>query len=381
VKALISGAGIAGLATGIALRQDGHEVEIFERMPELREIGAGLMIWPNGSRSLQALGVEIDAVTIRHMSVCTWRGRRVSDYPLESVAARFGFEPAFVHRADLQAALAVRFGTEGLHCNAVVGGFQQDGAEVQVMMRDGTAAAGDLLVGADGLRSPVRRELLEDGDPVYLGSTIWRGIVDDRGIPLPPGHGFDWVGRGSEFVAFPLLHNRIYWSGVIKQPPGEKPGPSGHKGDLLGQFGDWAQPIPDLVAATAETAIVRNDMYDRRPARRWSGGRVTLVGDAAHPMTPNAGQGACQALEDAVALADSINTTSNLTDAFGLYEDRRRRHANRLVAMARQATRGTQLENQILCAIRDGLASLVPNWLLMKMLDSYVGGTQIKADG
>jgi 2-polyprenyl-6-methoxyphenol hydroxylase-like FAD-dependent oxidoreductase len=95
-------------------------------------------------------------------------------------------------------------------------------------------------------------------------------------------------------------------------------GPSGYKGNLLNSFGDWAQPIPALVAATEETAILRNDMYDRPPARRWSGGRVALVGDAAHPMTPNAGQGACQALEDAVALADSIRRSSSLTEAFGL---------------------------------------------------------------
>src|SRR4029077_17521668 len=139
-------------------------------MPELREIGAGLMIWPNGARSLEALGVEIDAVTIKRMSVCTWRGRQVNDYPLESVAARFGFEPAFVHRADLQAALAARFGTDGLHFDAQVSGFKQGGHEVEVITRDGTAAAGDLLVGADGLRSQVRRQLLDDGDPVFLGS-------------------------------------------------------------------------------------------------------------------------------------------------------------------------------------------------------------------
>jgi 2-polyprenyl-6-methoxyphenol hydroxylase-like FAD-dependent oxidoreductase len=355
VKALISGAGIAGLATGIALRQAGLDVEIFERAPDLREIGAGLMIWPNGARSLQALGIEIDAVTIRHMSVCTWRGRQVNGNPLESVAARFGFEPVFVHRADLQATLARSFGTEALHFNAAVSGFKQRGTEVQILMRDGTAAAGDLLVGADGLRSPVRQELLEDGDPVYLGSTIWRGVVDSHGISLPPGHGFDWVGRGSEFVAFPLLHDRMYWSGVIKQQRGEKPGPNGHKGDLLHHFSDWAEPIPALIAATADAAILRNDMYDRPPAQRWSQGQVTLVGDAAHPMTPNAGQGACQALEDAVALADSIKRASNL---------------------ARQATRAAQLDSPLLCALRDGVAGLMPSWLFLRMLDSYLGGTQ-----
>jgi 2-polyprenyl-6-methoxyphenol hydroxylase-like FAD-dependent oxidoreductase len=168
----------------------------------------------------------------------------------------------------------------------------------------------------------------------------------------------------------------MYWSGVIKQPSGEKPGPSGHKGYLLHSFSDWAQPIPALIGATADAAILRNDMYDRPPARRWSEGRVTLVGDAAHPMTPNAGQGACQALEDAVALADSIKRASNLTEGLEPYEGRRRRRANRLVTMARQATRAAQLDSPLLCAVRDGLGGLMPSWLFLRMLDPYVGGTQ-----
>lgn len=117
-------------------------------MAELQEIGAGLMIWPNGPRSLRALGVEIDALAIHLMSVCTWRGRQVNDYPFESVAARFGFQPVFVHRADLLAALARRFGTEGLLFDAVVSGFKQDGAEVQVTMRDGTTVMSTRLVGS-----------------------------------------------------------------------------------------------------------------------------------------------------------------------------------------------------------------------------------------
>jgi 2-polyprenyl-6-methoxyphenol hydroxylase-like FAD-dependent oxidoreductase len=370
VKALIAGAGIGGLATGIALRQAGLDVQVFERSRELREIGAGLMIWPNGTRSLQALGVEVRALTVHRISFCNWHGRQLIEVPVDTISERYGSDIAFVHRADLQAALATRFGRDWLRLGADVGGFEEVGAQVQVKLRDGTVATGDLLVGADGLRSVVRRQLLGDGDPVYLGSTIWRGIVGSEGLALQRGHGVNWVGRGSEFLAFHLADDRIYWACVTKESQGEKPGPGGHKQDVLKRFCNWAQPVPALIAATEDAAILRNDMYDRPLARRWSRGRVTLVGDAAHPMTPNQGQGACQALEDAVALGESVKRGSDLTEALELYERRRLRRANRIVAVSRQASRAVQIDNRLLCAIRDGFARLLPSRVVLRMLDA-----------
>jgi 2-polyprenyl-6-methoxyphenol hydroxylase-like FAD-dependent oxidoreductase len=370
VKALIAGAGIGGLAAGIALRQAGLEVQIFERSPQLQEIGAGLMIWPNGSRALESLGVEAKTLEVKNVTLSNWRGRRLVEMPVGSAYVRYGHSVSFVHRADLQAALAKTFGPEGLRLGCEVRGFSDNEAEVEVALNDGTVAAGDLLVGADGLRSPVRRQLLGDGDPTYLGSTIWRGLVASEGIAVPPGSGINWWGRGSEFLAFHLADSKIYWAGVTKEPRGERPGPRGHKHDLRERFGDWAQPVPALIAATTDAAILRNDMYDRPPASHWSRGRVTLAGDAAHPMSPNQGQGACQALEDGVALGESVKRTSSLAEAFQLYERRRLRRANREVAMSRQATRGVQIANPLLCTLRDGFMSLLPGRLILRIQDA-----------
>ena len=330
MKALIAGAGIGGLAAGIALRRAGLEVQIFERSPQLQEIGAGLMIWPNGSRALKSLGVEAKTLEVKNVTLSNWHGRRLVEMPVDSAYVRYGHSVSFVHRADLQAALAKSFGTEGLRLGCEVRGFVQDESRVEVALNDGTVAAGDLLVGADGLRSPVRRQLLGDGDPTYLGSTIWRGLAPGEGIALADGCGINWWGRGSEFLAFHLAGGTIYWAGVTKEPRGEKPGPTGHKNDLLERFGDWTQPVPTLIAATDEASILRNDMFDRAPVGRWSRGRVTLAGDAAHPMSPNQGQGACQALEDGVALGESLERTSSLAEAFQLYEGRRLRRTARI---------------------------------------------------
>ena len=370
MKALIAGAGIGGLAAGIALRRAGVEVKIFERSGEMREIGAGLMIWPNGTRAMQALGVEVKAMTIDRLFFRNWRGRLLMEAPLRAISERYGSNVSVVHRADLQSALVRRLGREVLKLGAEVIGFEEAGAEVKVKLRDGTADAGDLLIGADGLRSAVRRQLLDDGDPVYLGATIWRGMVNSEGLSLKPGHGINWIGRGSEFLAFHLADQRIYWACVTKEPRGETAGPGGHKQDVLDRFAAWEEDIPALVAATEPAAILRNDMYDRPPARRWSHGRVTLAGDAAHPMTPNQGQGACQALEDAVALGKSLEGAPDIASAFEMYEMQRMRRANRAVAMSRQASRGVHIENPLLCALRDGLASALPHRLLLRMLDS-----------
>jgi 2-polyprenyl-6-methoxyphenol hydroxylase-like FAD-dependent oxidoreductase len=373
LKALIAGGGIAGLAAGIALRRAGLDVEILERSSHLQEIGAGLMIWPNGSRALKFLGVDVRTLEVRKVTLCNSHGRRLMELPVDSAYDRYGSNVTFVHRADLLAALAKGFGSQGLRLGGDVRSFVEDDAKVEVMLRDGTVASGDLLVGADGLRSAVRRQLLADGDPTYLGSTIWRGLTGSEGMALPPGCGINWWGHGSEFLAFHLAAGSIYWAGVTKEPRGERPGPEGHKQDLLERFGDWAEPVPALIAATKEAAILRNDMYDRPPARAWSRGRATLVGDAAHPMTPNQGQGACQALEDGVALGESIRRTSSLTEAFQLYERRRLRRANQVVTMSRQATRGVQVDNPLLCVLRNGLVSLLPRRLIFRMQDATLG--------
>ena len=379
MKALIAGAGIGGLAAGIALRRAGLHVKIFERSSEMREIGAGLMIWPNGTRALRALGVEVRAMTIDRLFFRNWRGRQLMEAPVRAISERFGSNVSVVHRAHLQSALVRSLGRDALNLGAEVSGFEEAGAQVLVKLRDGNVEPGDLLIGADGLRSAVRRKLLADGDPVYLGATIWRGMVSSEGLSIKPGYGINWIGRGSEFLAFHLADHRIYWAGVTKEPRGEKPGPDGHKQDVLERFAAWEEDIPALIAATEPGAILRNDMYDRPPSRSWSRGRVTLLGDAAHPMTPNQGQGACQALEDAVALGDCLVGATHLTKAFEMYESRRIHRANRAVAMSRQASRGVHIENPVLCAIRDGLAATLPSRVLLKMLDATLAAEPEKA--
>ena len=370
-KALIAGAGIAGLAAGIALRKAGLDVEIFERASDMREIGAGLSITPNGAVALGKLGVEVKVLEVRRLTMKTWRGQHLMHVPMDVMKQRYGSAFLIAHRADLRAALSAAFGPSGeVRFRAEVVGFDDMQEAVRVNLQNGDSVAGDLLVGADGVRSAVRRRLLDDGAPVYTGSTVWRGVVSAQGLGLDAGDGLNWVGRGGEFIAFQMIGDRIYWAAVAKAAEGERPDPSGHKADLLRRFGDWDDSVRAQVAATDEKAILRNDMYDRPPSRTWTKGRVTLIGDAAHPMTPNAGQGANQALEDAVALGESLAGQSDIPAALMAYQRRRLARANRIVGLSRQATRATQLENGVLSALRDGLARYTPRWVLFRMMDA-----------
>lgn len=358
-RAVIAGAGIGGLAAALALRRAGLEVQVLERTRDLREIGAALLLWPNGTAALRTLGVEVRTLDVRRFSMRDRHDRVITEAPVDRLAERFGSAMTVVHRADLQAGLRRALGEDAIRLDSEVIGFADGEAAVDVRLRGRETVEADLLVGADGLRSAVRRQLLGDGDPDYLGATVWRGVVDAGGLAVEPAQGINWVGRGAEFLALHVAGGRVYWAGVTKEPEGSGAGPGGHRADLTRRFGDWPEPVPGLISATDEDAILRNDMYDRKPVASWSRGRVTLLGDAAHPMTPNAGQGACQALEDAIALGDSFSRSPDPALALPDYERRRLRRANWVVRMSHRTSRVVQMENPLLCALRDGATRLL----------------------
>lgn len=369
-KAIIAGGGIGGLAAAIALRAAGLEVEVMERANVHREIGAAVVIWPNGTRALRSLGVEPAWLEVRQMSLMRSDGRLLTAPPVAALASRYGSGMMLVHRAELHAALLHALGGEAVRMGAEVGGFWETASGVRVRLAGGGEAEADLLIGADGLRSAVRGQLIGDGQPDYRGFTAWRGEVPAGRVEVEPGSGRNWWGRGGEFLAFPMTQGRLYWAGTANAPARAGPGPGGHKQDVLERFAGWHPDIVSMVQATDAGAILRTDIYDRPPLRSWSRGRVTLLGDAAHPMTPSQGQGACQALEDAVELGRSFVGASAVGEAMAAYERARVRRANRVVTLSRQASRSIQSDNPLLCRVRDLAVRLLPPSALLRALDA-----------
>ncbi|MBJ7602766.1 MAG: FAD-dependent monooxygenase [Candidatus Dormibacteraeota bacterium] len=369
MEVLVVGGGIGGLATGIALRQAGHEVRVLERAAKIAEVGAGLGIWPNGRRALAALGAgDTPGLPVRRLHLRSWRGRLLSEVPLAELKRRYGSELIVMHRADLQGSLLEILGRHTVQLGSEVIGFEPSGSRVHVTLKSGRHCDTDLLVGADGIRSTVRQRLLTDGEPRFSGATCWRSVTR---FALEEGTAFNWWGRGGEFGIFPLRDGSVYWFGVQNRPSGEAESARGRKADAMEAFASWPEVIPAVVQATHEGSILRNDLYDRPPVGRWSRGRVTLVGDAAHPMLPNAAQGACQALEDAATLGTSAQSGS-IEEGLKMYEARRRHAANAIVSQSHRTARLVGSTNPLIIGLRDLLIAHAPRSVVWRQLESMM---------
>jgi 2-polyprenyl-6-methoxyphenol hydroxylase-like FAD-dependent oxidoreductase len=374
-KAVVIGGGIGGLTAAISLRRAGVEAVVFERSPELREVGAGIALWANATKALRKLGLY-EAVRDRAAEIGgetrTWLGRRLFAIPAEAMRSRFGEANLVMHRADLQAALLAAQPDDAVRLGANLESFSQDGEAVVAHFSEGREETADFLVGADGLRSTVRARLLDDGPPRYAGFTAWRGIAEGVEGLVPDGVGLNLWGRGMEFGLISIGRGRAYWYLTKNVPEGGAEAPCGRKEEVLGHLRGWYGAARAAVEATEDASILRNDIFDREPVWRWGEGRATLLGDAAHPMTPNLGQGACQAIEDAVVLGASVRGTRSAA-SLRSYEARRIQRTGVVVRASRSMARVLQIEAPLLCGVRDAVVRRMPGGVRMGRLDPIVG--------
>lgn len=356
------GAGIGGLSAAIALRRVGLEVTVHERAPELREVGAGLMLWANALRALDALGagdaVRAATMPVARVTLAAREGhrvqRRIETAPFERA---LGYAPfvGFVHRAELVAALAGLLPAGSLRFGHELVGVEERGERVAVRFANGHTDEADLLVGADGLRSAVRAALICDAPPRYAGYTCWRGVAP-RPAALAPGELHLWTGRGAQVGLNAMTEDRVYWFATRNAPAGGRA--PDERAAALDAFRGWAAPLPELIAATPADRVLRGDILDRPPARPWTRGRVVLVGDAAHPTTPNFGQGGGMAIEDAVVLARRLATAPDVAAALAGSEAERFARAAAVTNEAWAFGRMLQWEHPAAVAVRDALAGL-----------------------
>jgi 2-polyprenyl-6-methoxyphenol hydroxylase-like FAD-dependent oxidoreductase len=319
-RVAIVGGGIGGLTLAIALRQRGLTADVYEQAPELTEIGAAVALSANSNRELARLGVldQIDAVATEPSELIyrSWKdGRRIAAFPVHKDLAyrtRFGAPYYGIHRADLQRILSGALGGSGLHLGHRLLDIAGDGDAIRLTFDGGGTAEADLVVGADGVRSPVRRWVTGDEETVYSGTSAYRGIVPVERLPnLPDPQAIQfWMGPDAH-----LLHYAIGGGGeavnffaVIEGP---KTWP--HKdrwlteiepGEALESFKGWQPAVTEMVGAVEHT--VRWGLFTVRPLLHWHRGRVVLIGDSAHAMLPHHGQGANTTIEDAITLAELL---------------------------------------------------------------------------
>ncbi len=361
---IVVGGGIGGLSAAIALRCAGWDAQVFERAPEPGEVGAGIGLWANATRVLRRFGV-LDEVVRRGMviagvKVLDPRGRLLQEMPVRD----YGAPGVLIHRAELHAALLDALPPWAVQPDAVFERYEETGEGVRAWFAGLGVVEGEALVGADGLRSAVRAQALGDGAPVYRGYPVWRGVARDAGLARRIGGVLtETVGAGRRFGTVPIGGERVAWWATANEPEGTDDASEGRKAKLLRLFADWHAPVPELLEATPEAEILKNDTYDRPPVRHWGTGRVTLLGDAAHPTTPNFGQGGCMAIEDAAVLARNLCADADVPAALRAYERERAGRTAEIVRQSRAYGGIAQWENPVAVRLRSAMFRLTPGFV------------------
>jgi len=347
---LIAGGGIAGLTAALCLAKSGNaHVRVFEQAPAPAEVGAGIQVSPNASRILIALGLgaALDHVAVMPDELRIFNGRRgrlLTSLPLAATArSRYGAPYYVVHRADLQVQLleaVKRTRNASVHFDCNVDALAAHGRGITIQTSAGQEHTGQALIGADGLRSAVRRHLVGDGEPVYSGYTAWRGMVPAEKVPDQLHGAFTglWLNRSAHVVHYPVQggHQMNVVVIVRGDTPYEGWAVRGHKDDLLPALAHLSGPFRDLLQRVDHWLTW--SLFDRQPERRIVADRAALIGDAAHPMLPFLAQGGAMAIEDAEAIAKALesNGYSDIPQAFRTYQAAREKRTAKVQKAARR---------------------------------------------
>lgn len=344
-RVIIIGGGIGGTATACALSRAGLDFAIYERTKSLREVGAGIALWANATHILQNLDLLEAAIQV---------GCLITNYQFNSRHGRElvniavdGFElPVIgIHRAKLHQLLWQNISSEKFILGETFERLECRENQVHAYFASGLGVTGNALIGADGLRSRVRTAILGDEPPTYRNFKTWRGLTNYVPDQYRPGYIQEFLGGGRGFGFMMLGQGKIYWYAAATASEGQPDTAGGRKKELETMYEDWFPAIPELVVATDEANILITDLYDRPPKQPWSQGNITLLGDAAHPMLPTMGQGACTALEDAYVVAKCLADQSDPVTAFQHYESLRFPRTKAIVEQSLQSSKMGKLKH------------------------------------
>ena len=337
LRVAIIGGGLGGLAAALALSAKGLHAKVYEQADQLHEIGAGIVLYPNGLKILDRIGL---GPRISRIGTPLGAFRlHAPDGTLVSVE-RYGSDvgPLGMHRGDLEATLAAALPVEVVQTGWRCIDFAQHDQAAMVSFDNGVTVEADVVIGADGIHSVLQRHVVEPTEPVFSGMVAYRGLIPAAQLPDWPRDLVVWGGQGKHITSYPVrageLINYVGFVPADKQA-GESWSSAGDPVALAAQFGDWNPHTRRLVTAVHTTSMW--GIYDREPLPRWTLGRLTLLGDAAHPMQPYMAQGTNQAIEDAMALATLLHnaTAADVPQALTQYQTLRRDRTARVQQCAR----------------------------------------------
>ncbi|GAB3165204.1 FAD-dependent monooxygenase [Telluribacter humicola] len=371
----ITGGGIAGLTTAIALKRTGIQAVVYEAAPEIKAVGAGIGLAANAMKGFQKLGIDqaimqegrlLDALVIKDE-----RGRLITKTDTLASSKKYGADNFTIHRARLHQVLMSYLDAAAVHTNKRLLHFERNGDKVHLHFADGSQGSVDYLIAADGIHSPVRQKLLPNVSTRYAGYTCWRAVID-----YPTDHlreASETWGPNGRFGVVPLKDNKLYWYACVKAKENDLQYKNYTVEDLLQNFGSYHHPIPEVLQNTKTEQLIWNDIADLSPLPQYAFDTILLIGDAAHATTPNMGQGACQAIEDAVILADTIKKAPSLLDAFKEFERLRMARTQYIVKQSRLIGEVAQLQNKLIGGLRNSLMRALPASAQQKQLDKVLG--------
>ncbi|GGN94845.1 FAD-dependent oxidoreductase [Saccharibacillus kuerlensis] len=356
---LIIGGGIAGLCAAIALQHIGMQVKVYEKNAGPAAAGAGIIIAPNALQALKPYGISDEIIRRGYPSsgfrLMSDRGQYLTQL---AVPADYGSQYS-IHRKDLHQILLSALPPGTVEWGKSFSRLEQRDNCVRAVFDDGSYAEGDLLVAADGIYSGVRQQLVPAETYRYAGYTCWRGVVSGDHLPGLSPHFIETWGTKGRFGIVPLPQNKVYWYALINARQSDPRLANYSAQELHRQFANYHNPIPDLLLKTTPSDIIHRDIVDIMPMKSFYSGRIVFVGDAAHAITPNMGQGACLAMEDARVLSDCLHASAGDHEAFVHYDARRRKRIQQISAQSWKIGKVAQSESFLFASIRNQLMKRV----------------------
>ncbi|SFQ71719.1 2-polyprenyl-6-methoxyphenol hydroxylase [Psychrobacillus psychrotolerans] len=371
MKIAIIGGGIGGLCAAVTLQKQGFSVQVYEASPTFQPVGAGIGIGSNALQALMEIGVGEEIFANGHalhqqVFLDTY-GNTLNTIDLTVLKELYGQENITIHRADLHNIFLKALKPDTLHFNKKYISVEQNDNQVTVYFEDGTTVTANLLIAADGIHSSIRQQLLPGSVTRYAGYTCWRGITENNGRVDEYTSSEYWATQG-RFGMAPMKNGLIYWFACInttaRNPQFQKL-TAPEIGDI---FDHLPKVVHNIITTTSLERILHHDLSDIKPLRQFVFGRVALLGDAAHATTPNMGQGAGQAIEDAIVLGNGFKQFEHVDKVLAFYEEKRVARTAKVIRLSRQIGEIAQIQSRLIASVRDFLFPFIPSKLLMRQL-------------